>query len=138
MVKKVGIAEARSRISEIIGEVYFKRQQYELEKKGKPVAILQDIDTYRHLISSFRMKCIVKPDDGQYMAYCPELDIVTTLDTKEEAIEDLIDAIKEYSERYMREFELYANSPNRAKHLPYVLAVLFCENDEEVKKITGL
>lgn len=80
----------------------------------------------------------VKLDDGQYMACCPELDIFTTLDTEEEAVQDLVDAVKEYSERYMREFDLYANSANRAKHLPYVLAILFCENDEEVKRMMGL
>lgn len=84
------------------------------------------------------MHSYVRPDDGQHMAYCPELDIVTALDTREEAIEDLVEAVREYSERYMREFDLYANSPNRAKHLPYVLAVLFCENNEEVKKTLGL
>lgn len=138
MVKKVSIAEARSNISEILGEVRFKRQVFELLKKGKPVAILQDIDTYKHLISNFKMHCTVKPDNGQFMAYCPELDIVTTLDTKEEAIEDLIDAVKDYAERYMHEFELYANSPNRAHHLPYVLAILFCETNEEIKKMLGL
>lgn len=138
MVKKVGIAEARNKISEILGEVYFKRQVVEVLKKGKPVAILQDIDTYRHLISNFKMHCTVKPDNGQYMAYCAELDIVTALDTKEEAIEDLIDAVKDYAQRYMQEFDLYANSPNRAHHLPYVLAILFCETDEEIKKILGL
>jgi len=68
--------------------------------------------------------------DGEHIcAYCPELDIVTEMPTAELALQDMMEAIREYAEEYMRDFEIYAKSPNRAHHLPYVEAVLACKTD---------
>ena len=37
-------------------------------------------------------------DNGKYMAKCPELDIVTEMDTSEQALDSILEMIKEYSE----------------------------------------
>lgn len=76
-------------------------------------------------------KCIsvilAKSDDG-YCAYCPELDLVTEMDGKDECFNDILEAIKDYAEEYMQDFKLYANSPNRAHHLPYIQRVASCKD----------
>lgn len=53
-------------------------------------------------------------DGEKYCTYCPELDLVTEMDTPEEAVDDMIEAIRDYAEEYMEEIELYSKSPNRA------------------------
>ncbi len=69
----------------------------------------------------------------KYCAYCPELDLVTEMDTPEDAIEDIIEAIKDYAEEYLEDVELYSNSPNRAHHLPYIKAISSCKADWELR-----
>lgn len=77
---------------------------------------------------------IAKTDDG-YCAYCPELDLVTELHTLDAAFKDIIEAIKDYTEEYMKDFNLYSNSPNRAHHLPYIERIKGCNDDFELLSI---
>lgn len=74
-------------------------------------------------------------DGEKFCAYCPELDLVTEMDTPEEAIEDIFEAIKEYAEEYMEDIGLYSKSPNRAHHLPYVKAISSCKTDWELRML---
>lgn len=74
---------------------------------------------------------IGKTADG-YCAYCSELDLVTELDTIEETFKDILEAIKDYTEEYMQNFDLYSNSPNRAHHLPYIQRINECKDDYEL------
>ena len=61
--------------------------------------------------------------DGQWSAYCPELDLATASDTEESALRDLARLAVEYAEEYLTDFDLYVNSANRSGHLPYILVV---------------
>ncbi len=81
------------------------------------------------------LSILLAQDGEKYCAYCPELDLVTEIDTPEEAIEDMIEAIKDYAEEYMEDFELYSKSPNRAHHLPYIKAIKSCKTDWELKML---
>ncbi len=54
------------------------------------------------------------------MAKCPELDLVTEMDTPAEALQAMVEMIREYAEDYRAREELFAASPNRAHHKPYV------------------
>ncbi len=69
----------------------------------------------------------------EFCAYCPELDLATEMDTYAETIGDMIEAIKEYAEEYMADYDLYSKSPNRAHHLPYIDAVKSCSTDWDRK-----
>jgi predicted RNase H-like HicB family nuclease len=80
--------------------------------------------------------------DGQCCAYCPELDLATAMDTEEEALTDLAEMAVEYAEDYLEDLAFYAKSPNRAEHLPFILAVAECTTDvydvEGVRKVQEL
>ena len=80
--------------------------------------------------------------DGQCCAYCPELDLATAMDTEEEALTDLAEMAVEYAEDYLEDLAFYAKSPNRAEHLPFILAVAECTTDvydvEGVRKVREL
>jgi predicted RNase H-like HicB family nuclease len=95
----------------------------------KPVSVPK-ILTYEK-----RLTVILARDEEAFCAYCPELDLVTELTTAEEALEDMIEALKDYAEEYMADLELYAQSPNRAHHLPYIEAIASCKNDWEIKML---
>jgi predicted RNase H-like HicB family nuclease len=82
-----------------------------------------------------RLSLDIAPDDDQYRAFCPELDLVTAADTREEAERDLMEMVQEYAEEYLENFELYAESLNRAAHRPHILAIATCESEEEVRSL---
>lgn len=70
-------------------------------------------------------------DDGQWSAYCPELDLATASDAEESAIRDLAQLAIEYAEEYLADFDLYVNSTNRSGHLPYILSIARYSTDPE-------
>lgn len=74
-------------------------------------------------------------DGEKYCAFCPELDLVTEMDTPEEAIDDMLESIKDYAEEYMEDFEAYSKSPNRAHHLPYIKAVSACKSNWDLRML---
>ncbi|GJQ50419.1 hypothetical protein KsCSTR_45610 [Candidatus Kuenenia stuttgartiensis] len=71
-------------------------------------------------------------DNGKYMVKCPELDIVTEMDTAEQALDAILEIIREYSEDYRNREEIFIKSPNRFHHKPYVDKVLECKDKWEL------
>ncbi len=67
-------------------------------------------------------------DDERYMAKCPELDLVTEMDDREDALRAIVEMIKEYAEDYKEREDIYLQSPNRAHHKPYVDTVMACQD----------
>ncbi|MDI6791696.1 MAG: hypothetical protein QME81_02345 [bacterium] len=66
------------------------------------------------------------PETHQYVAACPELDLAVAGDREEEAVEDLVEAIKEYAQDYLERLDLFAGNPNRGAHLPLILLIASC------------
>lgn len=95
---------------------------------------LESYQVPKIMIEERRLSLLLAKDGRKICAYCPELDLVTELETQEEAIEDMLEAIKEYAQEYMEDFQLYSKSPNRAHHLPYIKAILSCKNDWDIRK----
>ncbi len=87
------------------------------------------------LVPEHRLTILLAKDNGSYCAKCPELDLVTQLPTAEEALEDLIEAIKDYSKEYLRDRKLCAASPNRSHHLPYIEAIAACKTDWDLRTL---
>ena len=78
---------------------------------------------------------LLAKDNGHYCAKCPELDLVTELSTANAALEDLIEAIRDYAKEYLQDRDRYATSPNRAHHQPYIEAVSACKTDWELRTL---
>jgi len=61
--------------------------------------------------------CIFK-DTNRFCAKCVELDLITEMDTPDEALKAIVEMIKEYTQDYESRKDLFSNSPNRYHHLP--------------------
>ena len=81
--------------------------------------------------------CIIR-DNGRYMAKCPELDLVTEMDTKEDALKAIVEMIKEYAEDYKAQLNVYLRSPNRAHHKPYIDRIMACKDEWEFMELIGV
>jgi predicted RNase H-like HicB family nuclease len=93
------------------------------------------MDVPRIMVQERRLSVLLAMDGEKFCAYCPELDLVTEMDTYEETIEDMIEAIKDYANEYVKEINLYSKSPNRAHHLPYIEAIRSCKTDWELRML---
>ena len=89
----------------------------------------------RIVVTDSRLTVLLAKDNGRYCAKCPELDLVTELPTAEEALQDLLEAMREYAREYLHERTRYAASPNRSHHLPYVEAVAACKTDWDLRAL---
>lgn len=87
------------------------------------------------VVAEPRLTVLLAQGNGSYCAKCPELDLVTQLPTAEAALADLIEAMRDYAAEYLRDRKLYAASPNRAHHLPYVEAIAACRSDWDLRAL---
>lgn len=106
-----------------------------MELNTPDVGPIKEISIPKILTFEKRLTIILAQDEERYCAFCPELDLVTEMASSEEALEDLIESMKDYAEEYLADLELYAKSPNRAHHLPYIKAIASCKNDWEIKML---
>jgi predicted RNase H-like HicB family nuclease len=68
-------------------------------------------------------------DDGHSMAKCVELDLITEMDTPQEALQAIVEMMREYAEDYRERENLFLASPNRAQHKPYIDRILACRDE---------
>jgi len=93
------------------------------------------MDSPKIMVQEKKLSLLLAKEDDKFCAYCPELDLVTEMDTYEETIRDMVEAIKEYADEYVAEHGLYSKSPNRAHHLPYIEAIRLCKTDWELRML---
>lgn len=89
----------------------------------------------RIMVAEPLLTVLLAKDNGHYCAKCPELNLVTELPTATGALEDLIDAIRDYAKEYLHDRDRYATSPNRAHHAPYIEAIAACKTDWELRTL---
>lgn len=74
-------------------------------------------------------------DEKKFAAKCLELDLVTEMDTPEQALEAVVEQIMEYAEDYLSQLKRFRSSPNRAHHYPYLRAVRNCKDEWQVREL---
>ena len=81
------------------------------------------------------LKVIILKDEDRYCAKCPQVDLVTEMDTPEEAFNSLLEMIREYTDDYLKRKNAFLKSPNRFHHYPYVLQIAKCKNEWELREL---
>lgn len=87
------------------------------------------------MVAEALLTVLLAKDNGHHCAKCPELDLVTELPTADAALEDLIEAIRDYAKEYLQNRDRYAISPNRAHHAPYIEAIAACKTGWELRTL---
>ena len=78
------------------------------------------------------LNVVLFSEDRRILAQCIELDLITEMDSAEAALKAIVEMIREYAEDYREREELFAHSPNRAHHKPYVDELLRCNTEQEL------
>ena len=77
---------------------------------------------------------IVARDGQRFSACCPELDLLTEMDTADAALADLLSMMREYAEEYQADRARFCRSPNRAHHHPFIQEILRCADLWELRE----
>lgn len=91
--------------------------------------------TARLIVAEPILTVLVAQDDGEYTAYCPELDVATSMKTPEAAVKDLLQLLREYAQDYTADLETFARSPNRGHHSPYIEKIISCRDEWELRQL---
>jgi len=102
---------------------------------GKDIGVAGWPDT---VTTASLLTILLVRDDGRCMARCPELDLVTEMNTKEEALQAMVELIREYAEDYKACEATYLRSTNRAHHKPYIDRVASCSDEWELLELIGI
>jgi len=97
--------------------------------------ILPKLPPSQPVVKKLTLELEYDPETRQYISACPELDLATAGDREEEAIEDLVDAMEEYTKDYLERLDLFASSPNRGVHLPLILLIDSCASKADIRRL---
>lgn len=115
--------EARQHYSRVMEDAVRLRPQ--AIKRFRDTLFLVSAEHLATMLSPCRLTLRVKrEDDGSVYGVFDELDIMDRAKDLDELKRSLAQALYEYAESYLEDFQLYYNSANRRAHLPYVFSVM--------------
>ena len=134
--------EARNNFTAIIDLVQANRPQSIRKRKASEDdvfiirnSLLKEI-VFSKGRSKFRMH-IEKEKDGSCTLFLDPFALAVNAKTKDLAAQEMIEDVNYYADDYMLNLDLYLKAVNRKDHLPLVIQVLLC-TDEELRSLLSL
>lgn len=88
--------------------------------------MLEILEAYRYTAKRY------VEEDGSITLSLNEMDLVENGKNEKEARLNLAQSILEYALEYYNDYQLYAHSPNRKMHIPYIFKALIIDNQEKI------
>lgn len=141
-IEKYNIRDTKQYYSEINDKVLkgIEVITYNASKKLSEVSHIKTelLDTIFDKFVCFHPRVELDEELNVWTVAADEIDMYGEGSTKEEAIEDLLDAIVHFCKIYAEKIELYAVLDSAEKKA-YMRKMLRCENDrEKIRKVIGL
>lgn len=136
MLNELQFTDARKDFSSMYNEVFNSYKPMIIKRKQAEEVLVLRTDLQKMLLSSFTLKPeIIHEDNGSMTLALDILEMYVNNETLEKALTDLAQDLKIYALDYLNRSQLFLNAPNRRSHFPYVLRILLCENDEEIRSL---
>ncbi len=136
MLDELQFTDARKDFTSMYNEVFNSYKPMIIKRKQAEEVLMLRTDLQKMLLSNFTLKPeILHEEDGSITLALDTLEMYVNAETPEKAIVDLIQDLKNYAQDYIDRSQLFLNAPNRRPHFPYVLRILLCENDEEIRSL---
>ncbi|MCR4441493.1 MAG: exoribonuclease R [Peptococcaceae bacterium] len=139
MLYELNLTDARKEFSSLYDQVFNMYKPAIIKRKKSEEVMVLRVDQQKMLLSNFSLKPeIIKEDDSSITLALDDLELYSNGSNLDEAISGLVDDLKIYASDYIQRSQLFLNAPNRKSHFPYVLRVLLCETDEEIRQLLEL
>ena len=129
--------DARSHLTAVVDKVISNQPQIiRKRKQSEKNVMLIDTETQKELLTGFSfMLGEIPEEDGSITLALDVLNLYANGITKEEATNDLLEQLQVYAEEYLAPINAYRYAPNRKAHLPYILRIALCENEQELRQL---
>jgi hypothetical protein len=135
MINEYGFTEAKNDFSKVFNMVYNELKPAIIKRKKDQEILMLRKDLLRdYLPSEFKVE-IYREKDGTVTLSMDTLEIAVNAPNMEGAVKELIKELRDYTKEYVERSQLFINSPNRKSHFPYVLRLMLCDSDEEIKAL---
>ena len=139
MLSELNLTEARKSFSSLYDQVFNTFKPTIINRKKSEQVLVLRVDLQKMLLSHFSLKPkVITENDNTVTLVLDQLELYVNGNTLEEAVEALIGDLKFYAQDYIQRSQLFLHAPNRRSHFPYVLRVLLCDNDEEIRSLLEL
>ena len=129
-------SDVRQHFSEFLDSVVRDRPSF--VKRNRDMLVALNLEHLGVLVDAVQFHAFIEKDEnGELIGTIEEIDDIIVIGaTTDEVIDEIAKEIMEYAEEYLTDsFRLYFNSPNRRKHLPYVMKVAMQNNFADVKRL---
>ncbi|HHW02499.1 MAG TPA: exoribonuclease R [Thermoanaerobacterales bacterium] len=136
MLNEYGFTEARNDFSRVFNMVFNEREPAVIRRNRDQEVLMLRKDLLKDMLSAYVLDVDLLPEnDCSFTVSIDILELAANGSTQEEALNELIQDLKIYAQDYMERSQLFLNAPNRKHHLPYLLRILLCDSDEEIKSL---
>ena len=139
MLSEIQFTEARNHFSTLYDSVFNSFNPTIIKRKQTEHVALLRVDLLKMVLRDYDLKPeIIQEGDGSVTLALDSLEMYANNSTLDLAASDLVEDLKLYAQDYMDRSQLFLQAPNRKSHFPFVLKVLLCDNDEEIRTLLGL
>lgn len=139
MLSELQFTEARNQFSSLYDSVFNSFNPAIIKRKQTEQVAMLRVDLLEMVLEDYKMTPeIIREDDGSITLALDALEIYSNNSTLDLAVQDLIEDLKIYAQDYLERSQLFFQAPNRKPHFPYVLRVLLCDNDKDIRALLGL
>lgn len=136
MLAEYQFTEARRELSGIYNRVFNALTPVVIKRKQNEQVLVIRPDLEQEILARYSLKPeVLQEDDGSITMALDALELAVNAPTKEESLQALVEDLKFYARDYMERSQLFLHSPNRRQHLPYLLRVLLCNSDAEIRSL---
>ena len=139
MLSELQFTEARNQFSSLYDSVFNSFNPAIIKRKQTEQVAMLRVDLLEMVLEDYKMTPeIIREDDGSTTLALDALEICSNNSTLDLAVQDLIEDLKIYAQDYLERSQLFFQAPNRKPHFPYVLRILLCDNDKDIRALLGL
>ncbi len=139
MLSELNLTEARKEFSSLYNQVFNSFKPTIIKRKKTEEVLLLHVDQQKMLLANYSLEPeIIKEDDGSITLALDNLEIYSNGSSLEDAIDELVEDLKVYASDYLQRSQLFLNAPNRKSHFPYILRVLLCDSDKDIRDLLEL
>jgi hypothetical protein len=139
MTTAISIAEFRKDMRKLLEMAISGREVICFDAKSRDRETCSFIKTglFQDILKAYSFKPVVFLDDETmtYNIHLDELKLYAYAATVEEATEQLVDLVIDYSRDYIDRLGLFLNVSDRKEQYPYVLRISHCRNRDEIKRL---
>ncbi len=136
MLTEIKFTNARKTFTDLYDNVWHRYLPVIINRNQNEEVLLLRRELQQEILKAYRLKPDILPEeDGSFTVALDEIDIAVNAPNLGEAVEELIKEMKVYAQDYLERFQLFLNSPNRKAHFPYVMRILLCDSDQEIKSL---